>query len=181
VEHRVHPRSFLSLAAALAVALAVAGCDSLVAWARPPDRATSGTSGAAESPPLPPDAVLVLPNGRRIAGVIGSYEFNGTAADVPWLPASSLTQTVVLADSPLAVSFADGSAIGGWTASRAPSADAQGLTSFGVGGREASEPPLLQVQVSGIRPGDWVLAVRLFLADGSGDATYFWSIAARRS
>jgi hypothetical protein len=179
----MEPRTQRTWLLTIAVALVVgaAGCADLIAVPRLPVTATAGPSGAAQTPTLPPDAVLVLPNGRRIAGVIGSYEVNGTAADVPWLPASSLTPTVVLADAPLAVGFADGSAIGVWTGTLAAAADAQGLTSFGVGGREVSEPPLLQVQVSGIRRGDWVLAVRLFLAYGSGDATYFWSIAAKRS
>jgi hypothetical protein len=176
MKHRPHPGWLL--AAAVAIVALASGCADLAPAQHIPVPASSGTSRAQETPKLPPGALLILPDGRRVAGTLGSHEFGGSAADVPWLPASALAPTAVAADSVLAVGFHDGSPIGEWSASVAASADAQGRTLSGVGGREASQPPLIQVQIGGIRKANWVLAVRLFLADGSGDATYYWSLVA---
>ncbi|HEY8869147.1 MAG TPA: hypothetical protein VIM30_07120 [Candidatus Limnocylindrales bacterium] len=184
VERRAHPgwcpaAAVALVTAAVAIVAVATGWPDRVAGGPSPAMATSGISRSPEIPKLPPGALLILPDGRRVGGTRGSYEFGGSAADVPWLPTSALMPTALPADSPLSVGFNDGSAVGEWTASVAAAADAQGRDSSGVGGREASQPPLVQVQIGGIRQGNWVLAVRLFLADGSGDGTYFWSLEVR--
>ena len=70
----------------------------------------------------------------------------------------------------LIVRFGDGTRIGFWQALYARADDVSGATAVGLGGRDVELPPLDDVVPDALGPGDWVLSVRLGLAEG-GSAT----------
>jgi hypothetical protein len=105
--------------------------------------------------------------------------FENSGSDGPWLPAARLGEIQVAAGVPLTVRLAGGEAIGAWSAQVAADEDARGERPSGAGGRETAEPPLDQVALEMLQAGRWVLAVRLELADGRGDATWYWLVSIR--
>jgi hypothetical protein len=113
-----------------------------------------------------------------VPGELGSYVFEGSGSDSPWLPFDSLSVVTVAAGVPLTIAFEDGTTIATWSAAVAAAEDEAGEAGQGVGGRGSGEPPLAAVATDAIPVGRWVLSVRLELADGRGDATYYWALEA---
>lgn len=169
----VRRRTLAAVAMATALVVLLGGCS---AGARGP--AASGAplaSGPASSgSPTPPEAVLVLPDGRTVAGVLGSYSFGDRGADAPWIGASGLTESALPSGAQVRVRFADGSRIGAWTASIADAADPSGSAVAGLGGRDHATPPIAEIVTGPTPAGRHVLGVHLVLADGRGDGMYFW-------
>lgn len=129
------------------------------------------------SPALPPDAIITLPDGVTHAGTLGTFTLDDHGTDTPWLPASTLPQVAVGADSEVNVQFADGTPIGFWQAIYAAADDLVGDVTVGLGERAAESPPLDAVTFPAPPSGEWVVSVRLRFADGRGDATYYWYLA----
>lgn len=125
---------------------------------------------------LPPLAVVRV-DGRPTPGTLGSYTMDGSGSDTPWQPFGGLPGIEVAARASLVVAFADGAPIGGWVAQLAAADDPMGADLTGLGGVEQG----LEAESVTIGPmpaGRWVLAVRLFRADGRGDGITYWAITA---
>jgi hypothetical protein len=128
--------------------------------------------------PLPPPiAFLVLPDGSRVDGTLGSYDYDGAALDAPWLPATALEDVLLpAADAPLIISLPEPDRLVRWGARYADAADEEAdvISQLAAGGDGAT--PLGSGSFSGPPSGSWVLAVQLFFADEQGDASYYWHV-----
>lgn len=147
-----------------------------------PDPAASGPSPAAgiPEPPvvaLPPAGILLTAAGDEIRGILGSWTFENSGSDSPWLSAAGLPGVRAVAGSRLRVRLAGGQPIGAWSARAAAATDTRGERPIDMGAREVSEPPLDELTLDVLPPGRWVLAVRLELADGRGDVTCYWLVS----
>jgi hypothetical protein len=167
-------------AALLLAALALAGCTaegpqptsatapstSAPITPAPVTRAPSARAGIASPRGLPPDAGLRVDGGDPVAGQLGSFSDADGGSDSPWLPGSPVT---AVAGQPIRVELADGSAIAGWTARRAPagSADGAGATPLAEG--------VSDVAFRAPGPGSWTVEVTIRFAAG-GSATYYWRL-----
>jgi hypothetical protein len=138
------------------------------------DSSVAAPASADHAVAVPPTAILHAGN-AAVPGELGSYVFEGSGSDSPWLPFDSLS-IVPVADAPLTVAFEDGTLVATWSAAIATADDVTGAATRGAGGRGAGAPPLAAVTIGAIPAGSWVLSVRLELADGRGDATYYWAI-----
>ena len=137
------------------------------------------TTSAVESPPgpsLPPAAVLAG-GGGPVIGALGSWTFENNGSDSPWLPAASLSEITVIPGARLTVHLDGGEPVGTWSAQVAAASDTRGEWPSSAGGRDEAEPPLSEVVLDALLPGRWVLAVRLELTDGRGDATWYWLVS----
>lgn len=126
---------------------------------------------------LPPLAVVRV-DGRPTPGTLGSYTLDGSGSDAPWQPFGGLPGIQVAAGTSLVVAFADGAPIGGWVAQLAAADDPMGANASGLGGVEQGLEAET-VTTGPIPAGRWVLAVRLFRADGRGDGITYWAVTAR--
>lgn len=142
--------------------------------------APSAEPSLSEDPlPSPPGATLrrADTDGPAVAGGLGSWSLDGMASDAPWLPADVLETVDVPLGARLAVTFADGAAIGTWTAVLADVADRDGAVARTVAQGDGSGGSAVEVEAP--PPGEWVLAVTLTRADGRGRATYSWAVSVR--
>ncbi len=143
-------------------------------WSAGPD--VSGPSAAASQRSFPPAALLAgTQQAAPPGGTLGSWALAGGGSDSPWLPATSLTEVRSVAGARLVVRLADGTRIGFWQALYARADDKAGAEATGLGGREIQLPAIDEVTPDALGPGDWVLSVRLGLAEG-GSATYYWRL-----
>jgi hypothetical protein len=184
----------VGLAGALLAAMlsTVAGCGTAAAPSTslaPVDPAPAGTSVATSrtdpgtspllptaEPARPPAAVLIAAD-TEAPGALGSWTLDGQGSDSPWLPAAGLAE-VTTGSGRVTVRLADGVPIGAWSAQAAPATEPGGQIVTSLGGRDESEPALDAVALGPLPPGRWVVAVRLDRADGRGDATFYWLVAA---
>jgi len=126
--------------------------------------------------PGPPGATLVeIPGGRAVPGILGAWTFDGAGSDGPWLPASALGAAQVTGAGGLELRLAGDVAISGWAVRAAPVDDPAAERAVNLGSRDDG-PPVSAVAVASPGPGRWVLAVRVVLADGRGDATWYWLV-----
>ncbi len=145
----------------------------------PAARPTPDIAGSPPGSRLPPPAVLAGGDGGPVTGALGSWTFENDGSDSPWLPAAALSEIQAAPGARLTVQLAGGEPIGTWSAQVAPAADTSGERPSGAGGRDEAEPPLASVALETLPAGRWVLAVRLQLADGRGDATWYWLVSSR--
>jgi hypothetical protein len=128
-----------------------------------------------EAEPMPPLAYLTLPDGSLHAAALGSYDYDGAAADAPWLPARILPAVDVRAGSQLSLSVAPLHFVR-WGARYADARDEQAdvISPLAAGGDGVAslENALLPAPPS----GSWVLMVQLYFADEEGDAAYYWHL-----
>jgi hypothetical protein len=143
----------------------------------PPTIEPSPEASPTPGPIALPAAELVMPAGT-VAGALGSYVVDGRGSDSPWLPFDSLPRVDVAATPALTVGFVDGAQIGEWSAVIADAADTRGVKQRGIEG--VTLEPGGDLLVAGPLPaGRWVLAVRLFRADGRGDGVTYWALMVR--
>ena len=81
-----------------------------------------------------------------VAGQLGSYSDAGGGSDSPWLPGAPVTAA---AGEPIRIELADGSAVAGWSARRAPagSTTGAGAVALGDGGSDVALPGTSRVDV----------------------------------
>jgi hypothetical protein len=150
-----------------------------------PTTGTTGTSGPATVTPaavepsataialaspstssLPPAASLAAEGGEPVAGQLGSFTWGDGGSDSPWLPGAPIA---VGAAEPLAVSFADPTPTGAWTAVWAPADDRTGTGTVALG--DGSGPIGFAITA----PGRWTVAVTVAFLQG-GSATWYWLV-----
>lgn len=166
---------------AVALGLAVAGCGagsgaspSEVAFPSEVAPPSVGSSRAPDDPGV--TGVLVAAAAAGTLGMLGSWVLDGRGSDSPWLPWQAGAAVSVPPGVPITIRLADGSPIGWWFVDLADEGDVTGLLAIRLGGREADLPSLDSVQLEPLAAGRWVLAARLFRADGRGDGVTYWSL-----
>lgn len=171
-----------------AILLAVAGCTSaavaptaVAPTALPSPQVTVGPASpepspsrtAEPTPPPPVPATLDHADGTPVVGEVGSYTIDGFGSDGPWLPASSLVQTVTVNVGDRLRIRLDGSpALGQWSVAAARADDTRATGLIGLGDGDAA--PRDGVVVPAPPPGDWVVMASLSFEGGSG--AYYWHV-----
>ena len=160
-----------------------AGTSSLAATEAVSAASSSATSSSDAIPgpsgtPAPLPLAEIVTGHASIAGGLGTYTLDGYGSDAPWLPFGSLPTIAAGAAERLTFRFVDGAMIGDAQVIRAAAGDSTGAalavvpgSSLGSGGTSLSVNPL--------PVGHWVVAARLFRADGRGDGTTFWAVIVR--
>jgi hypothetical protein len=139
----------------------------------PPDGATSvEPTDAAASPggvpmPEPPAASLAVDGGDPVVGELGSFTWQGSGSDSPWLPGSRIH---VGTGERLTMTLAEPLAIEHWTAVRVPSVGLDAAPSVGLG--EGDGPPAF----GGPPAGSWSVQVSVWFAGNLGSASYYWLV-----
>ncbi|MBA3876408.1 MAG: hypothetical protein C0498_05640 [Anaerolinea sp.] len=110
-------------------------------------------------------------------GVLGSFTFDGSGSDSPWLPFAAGRTVSIPPGEPVTIGFGDGSAIGGWSVSLADANDRAGLELIGHGYRENDLPPIDLIRLEPLPAGCWVMAAMLSRADGRGSGVTYWSVS----
>jgi hypothetical protein len=175
-----HP--FLAIALGLAVAGCGAGPGASPSEVASPSRASSSESPlpSVEPAPTPDEAgvtgLLGAPADAERVGVLGTWVLDGRGSDSPWLPWRAGAAVPVPPDVRVTIRLADGSPIGPWFVDLADEGDIAGLRPIRLGGREVGLPALDSVQLEPLPAGRWVLAARLFRADGRGEGVTYWSL-----
>ncbi len=136
----------------------------------PPD--PSGVVPTAATPAGFPRAVLVGGTDAEVPATLGSYTWDGTASDTPWLPAGALPTSEVEAGAALGVRV-DGAVVDAWAVDAAPAADPGGVDLAAVG--EGTGPA---ISFPAPTAGDVVILVHATFVDG-GDAAWYWHIVVR--
>ncbi len=115
-----------------------------------------------------------------VVGKLGSYTLDGRGSDAPWQPFATVPSVTLDAGENLAARFADGAAIGDWSAVIAGADDTTGSDQRGVAGTGiAGAGPGQTVGIGPFPIGQWVLQVRLFRADGRGEGLTYWAVSVR--
>lgn len=168
-----------------ALGLAVAGCSAgpraSPSWASPPGATAPPSEAAPLAPTRPPEdlavrGVLVVGDGAGIPGALGTWVLDDAGSDSPSLPWSAPDAIAIPPGVAVALRLADGSPMGAWFADLADAVDIDGGKALRLGGREADAPPLISVRLGALPTGRWVLAARLFRADGRGNGVTYWSV-----
>ena len=162
----------------LLAALILAGCGSRVAGsdgdggpAPSGSTSTPATSdravASARARDAPPEAALAAEGGDPVPGQLGSYTWDGSGSDSPWLPGTPIT---VGAGESLSVTLAPPAATGTWRARYVPAGqtDAEGARPLG----EGSTTPTFPAPPA----GRWTVEVQVTFPDAAGAASYFWEI-----
>ncbi|MEK6721058.1 MAG: hypothetical protein AABZ33_10370 [Chloroflexota bacterium] len=164
----------------LALLVASVGACSAATGAQVPESAPPSVSQAPATADVAlPAAHLTLGGSASAAGRLGSWTIDGAGSDSPWIPAPALGSVEADSGSILGVAFEDGAPIGSWQASYAAVADTAGIGPMPAGGREGDAPALGRVTLEALPIGTWVVSIRLFRADGRGDATFYWLLRVR--
>jgi hypothetical protein len=140
--------------------------------ATPATRPSPSQPTGAPTPAGLPAAFLVGPIGEPVAGMLGSYTWDGVASDVPWLPASILGTVETSAGTALTLSV-DGAVAATWTALAAPAGDGTAADPVAIG---TGRGPGISFVAPGT--GDLVVAVNVAFT-GGGDATWSWHVVVR--
>lgn len=119
---------------------------------------------------VPPDAMLSVDGGDPVAGQLGSYTWNGSGSDSPWLPGAPIT---VGAGERLTASLDPDVGVAEWSARRVATGTSDGAGAVGVG--EGVAP----VSFAAPGPGRWSVQVTVGFAGELGSATYYWDVTVR--
>lgn len=122
---------------------------------------------------LPPLALLSVDGGEPMTGELGTYVYEGSGSDAPWLPAASLESVQVPSGATLELTLEDASAFVSWSAQVAAAEDVRGESKTGLGQSEGSTR-MESAAFASPETGQWVLAARVFYPDDRGDAVFFW-------
>ncbi len=126
-----------------------------------------------------PVAEISTPAGS-VVGKLGSYTLDGRGSDAPWQPFATVPSVTLVAGETLTTRFADGAAIGDWSAVIAAADDTTGSGQRSVSGTGIAGPgPGQTVGIGPFPIGQWVLQVRLFRADGRGEGLTYWAVSVR--
>ena len=119
-------------------------------------------------PADPPQAMLTGSWDAPVAGVLGTFSWNGLVSDAPWVVGDPIADA---SGGPVTVSFDPGLGQATWLARWAPIHD--GAAGDAVPGGEGAGGAIV-IAAPG-RPGDWSLQLTARFAAGY-DATWFWRL-----
>ncbi len=115
--------------------------------------------------PEPPAASIAVEGGDPVVGQLGSFSWENSGSDGPWLPGSPIH---VGPGERLALILADPVGVANWTVSRTPEA-ANGAGVIGMA-QGSGEP----VTFAAPPPGSWSVSVDVWFVDNLGSAAYYW-------
>jgi len=115
----------------------------------------------------PPEARLAAEGGDPVAGQLGTYIWDDTGSDSPWLPGAPIA---VGAGEPLAVTLDGAAAIESWTAIYVPA------TADGPAGGMALGTGTAAPAFRAPGPGSWTVDLEIVFAAGAGTANYAWRL-----
>ena len=139
--------------------------------------AVAPTNTPAPTGAPPPLAVLMTADAAH-AGNLGSYVIDGRGSDTPAYPFGSMDPIAVPAEAVLHMAFAGGEVIGDVSLTLDPPDDTTETQAQGVAGVELDAGGT-SLTLGPLPVGRWVLAARLFRADGRGDGVTYWAVIVR--
>ena len=117
--------------------------------------------------PEPPAASLAVEGGDPVVGELGSFAWNNSGSDVPWVPGNPIH---IGRGEQLTLSLASSIRLERWTVDRTPGAT---IGSGVVGMAEGAGEP---VAFAAPPRGRWSVSVSVWFADNVGSASYYWLI-----
>lgn len=114
----------------------------------------------------PPGASIAVEGGDPVVGVLGSFTWQNSGSDGPWLEGSPIHLGL---GERLTLTLAEPVAVANWTASRIVPGDPDGSVPVGLG--EATGGP---VSFGAPPQGTWSVQVSVWFADNLGSAAYYW-------
>ncbi len=138
-----------------------------VSLSMPPSIEAPPTEPLVSEPPMPepPAASIAVEGGDPVVGQLGSFSWENSGSDGPWLPGSPIH---VGPGERLALILADPVGVANWTVSRTPEA-ANGAGVIGMA-QGSGEP----VTFAAPPPGSWSVSVDVWFVDNLGSAAYYW-------
>jgi hypothetical protein len=136
----------------------------------PPSQEARPSPSLATEPPMaePPAASVSVEGGDAVAGELGSFTWQNSGSDGPWLPGSPIRVGI---GEPLTLTLADPVGIANWAVSRAPAgADGSGVIGMAEG---TGEPVTFDAPPA----GSWSVHIDVWFADNLGSAAYYWLMA----
>ena len=125
-----------------------------------PDATQVSTPGSG-----PPEADLTAEGGDAVRGQLGSYAWQDSGSDGPWLPGAPMT---VGAGEPLSVRLQPAHDVASWRARFVP-AGATGPTGAVVLGEGTGDAAFIAPPA-----GRWTVELAVIFAGGIGSASYAW-------
>ena len=131
------------------------------------------TDGPIQSPvdtamPEPPAAALAVDGGDPVVGELGSFSWDNSGSDSPWLPGARMH---VGSGERLTLRLATDVPIERWTVTRTPGA------TFGSGPVGVADGSTRPVTFATPPRGTWSVQVEVWFAHNLGSAAYYWLIA----
>jgi hypothetical protein len=118
--------------------------------------------------PEPPAAALSVEGGEPVAGVLGTFTWQDSGTDAPWLDGNPIQ---VASNEFLTLTMAEPIAIASWHVSRQPPGSRDGMGAVGIADG-IGEP----VTFPAPPPGPWSVMVDIRFAENSGSGNYFWLV-----
>ena len=117
--------------------------------------------------PEPAAASLAVDGGDPVVGELGSFAWDNSGSDSPWLPGSPMR---IGRGERLSLALASDVRIANWTVARSPGATfGSGIVGMGEG---TGEP----VTFNAPPRGTWSVNVNVWFKDNLGSASYYWLI-----
>ena len=117
--------------------------------------------------PEPPSAALAVEGGDPVVGELGSFSWDNSGSDSPWLPG---TRMHVGSGERLTLRLANDVPIDRWTVTRTPGA------TFGSELVGVADGSGRSVTFAAPARGSWSVQVVLWFAHELGSAAYYWLI-----
>jgi hypothetical protein len=157
--------------------LVAAGCSwgtsgSAVPASEPPASLGTTPGGSALAPGVdaPPIALASVEGGDAVAAQLGTYTWDGTGSDAPWLQGAPLS---VGAGEILAVTFEPTIGVSSWSAHFVP------LGQDGPDGGQPLGDGQGPIHLDVPPPGGWTIVLQVGFADDLGMANYAWAVTVR--
>ncbi len=145
-------------------------------WVRRTRPSPSPATSPADPPADPPGAVLSAGGIQPIEGEIGSYTFDESGSDGPWLPATALRPVSIRAGAAISIRLRPGGRITSWVARISPASDEQGEIQEGLARGGSGGEGARVIRFAGPERGSWVLMVEVTYARGRGSGAYYWRL-----
>ena len=136
--------------------------------------ATQTGSVAASATPAPPPQAEIVTAAATIPGDLGTYVIDGGGSDSPAFPFDALPALSVGTRDTIGIRFIDGVAIGDFQVVITAAADTAASAPQAVPATRSADG--LTLTAGPLPAGRWVLAARLFRADGRGDGVTYWAV-----
>lgn len=149
-------------------ALATIGA-AAVATASPTPAVSSTATSPDPAIAEPPAARLSVDGGDQVVGELGSFTWQGSGSDSPWLDGNPIH---IGSGETLTLTLDGAVVIERWTASRVAAATLDDTAAVGLGEGARGEPAVFP----GPPPGTWSVVVNVWFVDNQGSAAWYWLV-----